>query len=81
MRRLRWYQVLSLTGDKRACQQSVCEAADALNEGGAHRVLQIWVQVLDGELRRSFERWYPGMRLVNAQTPLADISDRAEQFE
>lgn len=28
---------------------------------GTHRLLQVRIQVLDGELRRSFERWYPGM--------------------
>ena len=28
---------------------------------GAHRVLQVRTQVLDGELRRTFCRWYPGM--------------------
>ncbi|MEO5951949.1 MAG: ISKra4 family transposase [Chloroflexia bacterium] len=29
---------------------------------GTHRLLQVRIQVLDGELRRSFERWYPGMK-------------------
>lgn len=29
---------------------------------GAHDLLQVRVQVLDGELRRTYERWYPGMR-------------------
>ncbi len=28
---------------------------------GTHRLLQVRIQVLDEELRRSFERWYPGM--------------------
>ena len=28
---------------------------------GAHRVLQVRTQVLDGELRRTFCRWYPGL--------------------
>lgn len=28
---------------------------------GAHRVLQVRTHVLDGELRRTFCRWYPGM--------------------
>jgi hypothetical protein len=38
---------------------------------GAHRLLQVRVQVLDDELHRTFERWYPGMRLVDGQLPLA----------
>jgi len=28
---------------------------------GAHHMLQVCTQVLDGELRRTFCRWYPGM--------------------
>jgi len=28
---------------------------------GAHHMLQVRTQVLDGELRRTFCRWYPGM--------------------
>lgn len=30
-------------------------------KAGAHRVLQIRVQVLDGDLKPTFRRWYPGM--------------------
>lgn len=29
---------------------------------GVHDLLQVRVQVLDGELRPTYERWYPGMR-------------------
>ena len=31
-------------------------------------MLQIRVQVLDGELRRMFERWNPGMQAFTEQT-------------
>lgn len=34
---------------------------------GTHRLLQVRIQVLDGELRRSFERWYPGMMVAMAR--------------
>ncbi len=34
---------------------------------GAHRLLQVRVQVLNDELRRTFCRWYPGM----GETPRA----------
>jgi hypothetical protein len=40
-------------------------------EAGAYRPLQVRVQVLDDELHRTFERWYPGMRTVDEQAPLA----------
>lgn len=40
-------------------------------KAGAHQVLQVRIQVLDGELGRTFERWYPGMRLVEQQTQVA----------
>lgn len=28
---------------------------------GAHLLLQIWTQALDGSLRSTFQKWYPGM--------------------
>lgn len=40
-------------------------------KAGAHRLLQLRVQVLDGELRRNFERWYPGLRIEEALTSAA----------
>jgi len=40
-------------------------------KAGAHRLLQICVQVLDDELQRTFKRWYPGMQAVNEQVPMA----------
>ena len=40
-------------------------------KAGAHQLLQVRVQVLDEELHRTFERWYPGMQTVDEQTPLA----------
>lgn len=33
---------------------------------GAHDLLQVRVQVLDGEWRRTYERWYPGMEASRA---------------
>jgi hypothetical protein len=40
-------------------------------KAGAHRLLQVRVQVLDGELLGTFKRWYPGMRTLDEQLPLA----------
>ena len=31
---------------------------------GAHRLLQVRIQVLNDELRQTFCRWYPGMEEV-----------------
>ncbi len=37
---------------------------------GAHDLLQVRVQVLDGEWRRTYERWYPGMSMsMRAEYP------------
>lgn len=36
---------------------------------GAHRMLQLRVQVLDGELQRNFERWYPNMHIDEELLP------------
>ena len=41
-----------------------------LTKAGAHRLLQVRVQMLDGELQRTFKRWYPGMQVVSEQIPL-----------
>ncbi len=35
---------------------------------GAQRLLQLRVQVLDGELQRNFERWYPGLQIEEELT-------------
>jgi len=40
-------------------------------KAGAHRLLQVRVQVLDDKLQRTFKRWYPGMRALDEQVPLA----------
>jgi hypothetical protein len=31
-------------------------------ERGAHLLLQVRAQVLNGDLRKAFGRWYPGMK-------------------
>ena len=38
---------------------------------GAHNLLQIRTQVLDGAFRDAFARWYPGMQLVEQEVALA----------
>ena len=38
---------------------------------GAHNLLQIRTQVLDGEFREAFARWYPGMQPVEHEVALA----------
>src|SRR5712692_9942596 len=40
---------------------------------GAHRLLQVRIQVLNDELRQTFCNWYPGMR----ETPIATENDKA----
>lgn len=40
-------------------------------KAGAHRLLQLRIQVLDGELRRTFQRWYPGFHLADEQSRTA----------
>ncbi len=40
---------------------------------GAHRLLQVRIQVLNDELQQTFRNWYPGM----CETPLATENDRA----
>lgn len=35
---------------------------------GAHLLLQVRVKVIDGDLASIFERWYPGMHLIEAKT-------------
>ena len=32
-------------------------------KAGAHQLLQVRIQVLNEELRTTFGRWYPGMKL------------------
>jgi hypothetical protein len=36
-------------------------------ERGAHLLLQVRTQVLNEDLRASFQRWYPGMKAVTGQ--------------
>jgi hypothetical protein len=38
---------------------------------GAHRLLQVRTQVLDGELAKTFARWYPQMHRTEREVPLA----------
>lgn len=38
-------------------------------EQGAHLLLQLRVKVLNDELRQTFQRWYPGMRVHEATLP------------
>ena len=41
-------------------------------ERGAHLLLQVRVQVMNGDLRQTFSRWYPGMKA--AEEPLALVA-------
>jgi len=40
---------------------------------GAHRLLQVRIQVLNGELQQTFRNWYPGM----CETQIATENGRA----
>ena len=33
------------------------------NKAGAHQLLQMSIQVLNEEMRTTFSRWYPGMKV------------------
>ena len=39
-------------------------------ERGAHLLLQVRVQVMNGDLRQTFGRWYPGMNMAAESLPL-----------
>ena len=39
------------------------------SDQGAHRLLQLRVKVLNGELHQTFQQWYPGMKLHDAALP------------
>ena len=39
-------------------------------ERGAHLLLQVRVQVMNGDLRQTFSRWYPGMKAAEEPLPL-----------
>lgn len=38
---------------------------------GAHRLLQVGTQTLDGTLRETFTKWYPAMAANDTPTPAA----------
>lgn len=47
---------------------------------GAHDLLQVQVQVLDGELKRTCERWYPGKGMrAECQAVEEQRDDRIKQ--
>ena len=39
-------------------------------ERGAHLLLQVRVQVMNGDLRQTFGRWYPGVKTATEPLPL-----------
>jgi hypothetical protein len=39
-------------------------------ERGAHLLLQVRVQVMNGDLRQTFGHWYPGMKTATEPLPL-----------
>jgi len=42
-------------------------------ERGAHLLLQVRVQVMNGDLRQTFSRWYPGMKAATEE-PLRQVA-------
>jgi hypothetical protein len=52
-------------------RQRTCHRADELVSRRFVKQQQIRVQVLDGEVHRTFKRWYPGMQLVDEPSALA----------
>ena len=43
---------------------------------GAHRVLEVRTQVLNGTLEGTFQRWYPGFRTARAQQRAVPVVGR-----
>jgi hypothetical protein len=46
----------------------ISDLVDAMEQVGAHLLLQTRTQTLDGSLRSTFEKWYPGMANDNLNT-------------
>ena len=44
------------------CKRMVKKQQMRWTEWGAHRLLQVRTQVLNEDLRTTFQRWYPGMK-------------------
>jgi hypothetical protein len=64
----------SIDGE-RGYQQAIRQTpADAVDQRGAHLLLQTRTRMLDGTLRPLFERWYPGLANDN---PAADCQAAA----
>jgi hypothetical protein len=42
-------------------------------ELGAHLLLQVRAQVMNGDLRDTFRRWYPGMK-ASSEDPLRRVA-------